>query len=195
MAPHAALEEIGTPFELILVDTKAGAHKRPDYLKLNPNGRVPTLVHDDLAIYESAAIAMHLADWSLASRLAPQIGAPARALYYQWMVYLTNTVQEAYMHYFHPENFCSHPAAHDDIKRVAECRLQSMFVILDTALAKGPYLLGPQFCAADLFLMMLVRWSRNMTNPAANFANIKRCFDLVRARPAVERMYQAQGLS
>ena len=62
IAPHVVLEEIGQPHELVRVDTAVGAHKRPDYLKLNPHGRVPTLADSDLVIYEAAAITLHLAD-------------------------------------------------------------------------------------------------------------------------------------
>lgn len=194
MAPHAALEETGAPHELVLVDTKANAHKKPEYLKLNPNGRVPTLVDGDLVVYESAAIMLHLADKHPASGLAPAPGTPERALYYQWLVYMTNTVQEAYLEYFHPDYYAKTPSGQAEVKSVAEARLQPMFAILDKALERGPYLLGGTFSGADIFLMMMARWSRNMARPAATYANIKRCVDLVAARPAVQRMMKAEGL-
>ena len=195
MAPHAVLEEIGAPYEPVLVDTKAGAHKRPDYLKLNPNGRVPTLVDGDQVVYESAAIVMHLADKHPEAGLAPAPGTPERGRYYQWLTYLTNTVQEAYMSHFHADYYARSEAAIAEVKATAEARLQPMFRIIDTALADGPYLLGQRFSAADIYLMMLARWSRNMAKPAATYPNIKRCVDLVRARPAVERMFKAEGLT
>ena len=74
LAPHAALEETGAAHELVLVDMKSNAHKKPDYLKLNPAGRVPTLVDGDQVVFESAAIMMHLADKHPASGLAPAPG-------------------------------------------------------------------------------------------------------------------------
>lgn len=194
LAPHCALEEAGAAHEMVLVDTKSGAHKKPEYLKLNPNGRVPTLAHGDFAMYESAAIMMHIADCHPASGLAPAIGTPERGRYYQWVIYQTNTVQEAYMQYFHADHYGS-PAAHADIKATAEQRLQPMFAILDAALAAGPYLLGQRFSAADIFLTMMARWSRNMAKPATTYPNIKRCVDLVMARPAIQRAFKAEGLS
>lgn len=194
LAPHCALEEAGAAYELVLVDTKSGAHKKPEYLKLNPNGRIPTLAQGDFVMYESAAILMHVADYHPAQGLAPAIGTPERGRYYQWVTYLTNTVQEAYMQYFHADYYGS-PAAHADIKATAETRLQPMFRILDDALAPGPYLLGQRFSAADIFLIMMARWSRNMTKPAITYPNIKRCVDLVVARPAIQRAYKAEGLS
>lgn len=195
MAPHAALEETGAPHELVLVDMKSNAHKAPDYLKLNPNGRVPTLVDGDQVIYESAAIMMHIADKHPNSGLAPAPGTPERARYYQWLVYMTNTVQEAYMSYFHADYYAKSDAAIAEVKATSEARLQPLFAVLDKALEKGPYLLGERFSGADIFLMMMARWSRNMAKPASTYPNIKRCVDLVLARPAVQRMMKAEGLA
>ena len=62
MAPHILLQELGVPFEKILVDTSTGAHRSEAYRKLNPNGLIPTLVDGDLVLYETAAICMHLCD-------------------------------------------------------------------------------------------------------------------------------------
>ncbi len=195
MAPHAALEETGAPHELVLVDMKSNAHKAPDYLKLNPNGRVPTLVDGDQVVYESAAIMMHLADKHPNSGLAPAPGTPERARYYQWLVYMTNTVQEAYISYFHADYYAKSDAAIAEVKATSEARLQPLFAVLDKALENGPYLLGERLSGADIFLMMMARWSRNMAKPAATYPNIKRCVDLVLARPAVQRMMKAEGLA
>src|SRR5205807_1066498 len=83
MAPHAALEEIGAPYKLVEVDLKGGEHRRPEYLKLNPKGRVPALVVDGAVFTESAAILMHLADSYPEAALAPvRSWATASALCY-----------------------------------------------------------------------------------------------------------------
>lgn len=79
MAPHILLEEIGLPFELLRVDTSAGAHKAPAYLALNPNGLVPVLTDGDLVLFESAAICLHLCDSHPAAGLAPAVGTVERA--------------------------------------------------------------------------------------------------------------------
>lgn len=62
MAPHILLEELSVPYELVLTDTAAGSHKKADYLALNPNGTIPTLVDRGQAIFETAAICLHLVD-------------------------------------------------------------------------------------------------------------------------------------
>jgi glutathione S-transferase len=71
LTPHILLNEIGTSFELALVDRSSDAQRSAAYLRLNPNGRIPTLVDDDLVIYETAAIVLHLVDRFPEANLAP----------------------------------------------------------------------------------------------------------------------------
>ena len=196
MAPHAVLEEIGCPYELVLVDVKKGAHRAPAYLKLNPNGRVPTLVDGDRVMYESAAIVLHLAEKHPEARLMPPAGTPERMLFLQWLMYLTNTVQDSYNLFYHPDNYFADDAGQARLKAAAERRLEAQWGVLDSALAAhGPYLAGAAFSAADLFLHMLSRWSRNSARPTASFPHVRRLVDLVKARPAVQRMMQQEGLT
>jgi glutathione S-transferase len=195
MAPHAALEEIGVPYDLQLIDTSKGEHRRPEYLKLNPNGRVPTLIDGDQVMYEAAGILLHVTDKHKDTGLAPPIGTPARMLYCQWLMYLTNTVQEAYMQIYHADYFAEAPAAQLDVKATAEKRLERMWGNIDAGLAaRGPYLAGESFSGADLYLHMLSRWSRNSPKPAWTWPHVARLVDLVKARPSVRRMMRQEGL-
>lgn len=195
MAPHAALEEIGAPYDLVLIDTKKGEHRTPEYLKLNPNGRVPTLVADGQAMYEAAAILLHLADKHHESGLAPKPGTPARMLFCQWLMYLTNTVQEAYMQVYHADYFAEGHSGQANVKAMAEKRLERMWGNIDADLAaRGPYLAGESFSGADLYLHMLSRWSRNSPRPAWHWPHVAALVDRVKARPAVQRMMAQEGL-
>ena len=196
MAPHAALEETGAKHELVLVDVAKKAHQRPEYLKLNPKGRVPTFVDGDFVLTESAAITMHIADRHPESGLAPPLGSAARAHWYQWLFYLSNTLQPAFLEYFYPEKtFRNAPNTQAQLKASAERRLATMFIYIDAELAgRGPYLLGETFSAADLFMHMLARWSRWFEKPAYRYPHIKQLTDRVKARPAVQRMMNAEGL-
>lgn len=196
MAPHAALIEIGAPFDLVLASIEQGGHKSADYLVLNPNARVPTLIDGAFVIYEAAAILMYLASRHRAARLMPPLGTRAHGRYLQWQVYLTNTVQEAFMHYFHPDQFCTEVAAQDDLKANSEIRIGRFFAVIDQALGvNGPYLAGEEFSTADLYLHMLSRWSRHLAKPAWRYARIRENVELVRDRPAVQSMMKAQGLA
>lgn len=196
MAPHAVLEEIGVKHELVPVDLKSKAHQKPEYLKLNPKGRVPVLVDGDFVMTESAAIVMHLCDRHPEAKLAPPPGSNARGHWYQWLLYLTNTLQPTFLEYFYPErSFPDAPNTQQQFKAGAERRLAGMFIYIDSELAaRGPYLLGDTFSSADIFLHMLARWSRWFEKPAYRYIHIKQLTDLVKARPAVQRMMQAQGI-
>ena len=82
-APHMLLEEIGVPYDLVLVDRAKNAQKSREYLKINPNGRIPTLVDGNLIISETTAIVLHLVDQHADAGLAPELGTPDRAKFYQ----------------------------------------------------------------------------------------------------------------
>jgi glutathione S-transferase len=188
------LREIGAPFELRLVDREHKAHKQPEYLRLNPNGRIPVLIDGDLVLYETAAIALHLADKHPEAELAPAFGSEARAQFYKWMVHLTNTPQATYRAYFYPDQHVSDAAAAPAVKQAAETQLNGMFDRIAEQLGSGPWLLGERFSAADLFLFMLIRWGRGMQRPPRTLPRLGALAERVMARPAVQATIAAEGL-
>ena len=105
MAPHFVLEALKLDFELILVDRKSNAQKSDEYLALNPSGRIPTLIDDELVLFESPAICIHLAESNPSANFIPNIGSKNRAKFFQWMMYLTNTVQAELMIHFYPDDY------------------------------------------------------------------------------------------
>ncbi|HEY7688419.1 MAG TPA: glutathione S-transferase family protein [Dongiaceae bacterium] len=190
MAPHAVLEEIGVPYLLKRVDISSDKPRDPEYLKLNPLGRVPTLVvTGGETIYESAAIVMYLADRHSEAKLAPALTDPQRGLYTQWMFHLTNTLQDAYLLYFYPDRNTTQPEQAPGIRDKAVARVDTIWGNLDQALARrGPYLLGDRFSAADIYMHMLYCWHEPPATLAAAFPAVKRCAELVGQRPPVKRM-------
>ena len=196
MAPHMVLEEIGAPFELSRVDRENNAHKGAAYLRLNPNGLIPAFVDGDLVLFESAAICLHLADTNPEAGLAPTLGTAERAQFYKWLIHLTNTVQAELLSYFYPERLTDDAAAALQVKAHAETRVGEMFDRIEASLAAGgPYLLGPRFSAADLYLLMLARWTRGMTNPARNRKAVRRLLDRLIERPAVKRAFATEKIA
>jgi glutathione S-transferase len=125
LAPHMVLEEIGVGHELILVDRNQNAQKSADYLKLNPNGRLPTLIDGDLVLYEAAAICLHLADRHPEAGLVPELASDERAQCYKWLMYLTNTIQAELLYYFYPQRLSADEAAAAQVKTHAEQRAVS----------------------------------------------------------------------
>jgi glutathione S-transferase len=199
LVPHILLEEISVPFELLLVDRANAAHKRPEYLKLNPNGQIPVLVDGDFVLYETAAIALYLADRFAEKKLAPPPGTPQRAHYYQWMVWCTNTLQAMMMHFFYPERMVDDgdAAAAAQVKRRAESRAGAMLDVLDQQLAAhgGDWVLGADFSAVDPYALMLGRWTRSFARPARSLPHLGPYLQRMLARPAVQRAFASEKLS
>lgn len=196
LAPHILLEEIGAQYSLALVDRANGAHKSPEYLKLNPSGRIPVLLDDDFVLFETAAICLHLADRHPAANLAPALGTTARADFYKWLVYLTNTLQAELIVYFYPDRLADDEAGAASVRRHAEARVAGMLEILDQQLAHagGPFVLGAQYSAVDPFFFMLARWTRGMGKPGRAYPRIGPFLDRMAARPAVQRALAQEGL-
>ena len=143
MIPHILLEELGIPFELLLVDRTKNLHKSADYLRLNPNGKIPTLVQtipgqSDLVLYESAAICLHLSDTHLEAALAPALGTHARAHCYKWLLWLSNTFQPDISMYYYPERYVmiSDPQVVKEVSQQAEARIGGHLAQLDAELAR-----------------------------------------------------------
>ena len=196
MAPQALLNEIGKPVELIKIDDDKNEQKGAEYLRINPHGRVPTLVYDgDRILYESAAICLFLTERHPEIGLAPRPGDPDRGPFLQWMAYLTNTLQEALMHYWHANYFVDGEAEQKRVVLKAEARSDEMFGFLDGVLGKsGPYLCGRNFYACDYYLAMIARWTRKMEKPAIRHPEIRRLVRTCLARPAYAKMLSAQGI-
>ncbi len=195
MVVHQALLEIGAPFKLELVDFKTNAQRDPQYLKLNPQGRVPTLIVDGRPVFEAAAILMLLAERHPEARLAPAIGTPEREAWYQWILFMANTLMPAYRLWFYPAEAAGTDAHPANVRAIIQARIEGAFDLLDAHLAThGPYMLG-EFTGVDLLLTMLLRWSRNMPKPATNWPALKALANLVQARTSWKRLYEIEGLS
>ena len=196
-APHMVLEEIGQKYELFLVDRAKNAQKSKEYLKINPNGRIPALIDGDLVLFESAAIVLHLVDRHPEAGLAPKVGTPERAKFYQWMTFLTNSLQEELMIWQYPERLAGPDAAATEVvKRGAEKRAEAYLDVIEQHLkTNGPLFLGETLSAADFYLVMLARWARPMANPPRSRPNIAKLLDIVTALPAVRRAYAGEGVT
>jgi glutathione S-transferase len=198
LAPHMLLEEIGAPYELVLVDRDSNEHKSPPYLQLNPTGRIPVLIDGDLVLFETAAICLHLADRHPEAELAPALGSDERAEFYKWLIYLTNTLQAELITYFYPGRLADDEAATAQVKAHAQERISGkggMLDIIENQLAQsGAWLLGARYSAADPYLMMLARWTRGMAHPARDRSHLGRFLEAMAARPAVQRAFDQEGL-
>ena len=196
MCVHQALIEAHAEYKLIMVDLKAGGQRDPGYLKLNPDGVVPTLLIDEVPCTESAALLMTVATRHPQAGLIPAETSAARIAWYQWIVYLANTLQPAFRWWFYPGDLSDDPAV-QALLVPAKCRkIESAWTRIDTHLAaQGPYLLGAEFSAPDLLLIMLMRWSRNMPKPATEWPALQRYAARMKDRPSWKQLCRLEELS
>ena len=196
-APHMILEEIGADYALQLVDRTRNAQKSAEYLKVNPNGRIPALEDGELIVTEAAAVVLHLVDRHPEAGLAPKVGTPERAKFYQWLVFLTNSLQEELMIWQYPERLAGDDeAAREIVKRGSEGRASAYLdVIEDHLRLNGPLFLGDKLSAADFYLVMLARWARPMTKPPRSRPHVARLLDRITALPSVGRAYEREGIA
>ena len=197
MAPHLLLEELGAAYELKLVDRTQQAHKSAEYLLLNPNGLIPVLVDGDLVLYETAAICLHLLDTNPKAGLAPAPGSSARAHFYKWLVWMTNSLQAALIIYFYPERWADNAEAAAQVRSHAQTKVGALLDQIEAELARhgGPYLLGETFSAVDLYALMLCRWTRGFGRPARSLPQLGAYLQRLLARPAVQRVFEQEGLA
>ena len=194
MLVHWLLLELDVPHALQLVDTTAGAQKRPEYLALNPNGVVPTLVRAGVPMHESAALAMTLADEHPRAGLAPAPGSALRPAYNQWMFHLANAVQPLFRLWWYPHEAAGE-AQSDAVRAHVAPRIEAAWARIDAQLEKsGPHLLGGNPSVADFYLTMLMRWSRHMPRPATDWPHLHALAQRMRARPSFKLLYEREGL-
>jgi len=194
-AVHWLLIEIGEPHELRRLDLDAGDHRKPEYLKLNPNGRVPTMIVDGVPLHECAALLLLLAERHPQAGFAPPAGSPQRGPYLTWMFHLSNTVQTAFHDWFYPQQQAG-PAAEAAVKETARGRIESGWNRVEAQLAAGgPYLIGDRVGAVDFLATMLMRWSRNMPKPATQWPTIANYLARMKSRPSSKALYEREGLT
>lgn len=208
MAPHILLRELGIPFELLLVDRTQNAQKMTAYLQLNPNGLIPVLTSKDaecdLILYESAAICLYLCDTHPDVGLAPKVGTVERAHFYKWLMWLTNTLQATLIVYFYPERWVNagNTAGAQAVKAQAEAKVGVLLDQLDAELARQAkmhaevWLLGANYSAADIYALMLCRWTRNFqSKPARERLHLGPYLQRMLARPAVAKAFEVEQLA
>ncbi len=195
LAIHAALKEIGAPYDLVEIDIEAGQQRSPEYLRINPQGKVPTLLIDGKPFTESAALMMMLAERHPQSNLAPKAGSLARAEWYELIVMMANSLGNNFRLWFYPSDVAS--TKEDSALRCAiQQRIEAMWATLDARLANnGPYLLGETFSGADLMLTMYMRWSRNMPRPATAWPALQTYADMMRTRPSWRHITEVEALT
>ena len=173
------LEELNADYETYVLNLKAGEQRKADYLAINPMGKVPAIKHGEALITEQVAIYQYLAELYPEAGLAPQIGSPLRGPFLRWLAFYGSSfepavVDKAQKHEPSPPSTCPYSD------------FDTMFTTLTDQLAKGPYILGEQFSAADVLWANALRWT-TMFKLAPMTPVIQAYIDRVTSRPAAAR--------
>ncbi len=207
LSPQCVLEESGLPYEFIEVDISEDTERDPEYLKLNPHGRIPTLIFEDKVMIESAAISIYLADKHSHTQLSPPLDHPERSRYLQWMVYLTNTLQETLLLKMYSSLYTDDPQGYDATISRATSKLDTIMSFVEKSLnvTEGPFFLGNELTTADIYLNMLTGWDpaiqvRILSSSTTadipenqRYPNVERNYAEMLKRPSIAKTFSANG--
>jgi glutathione S-transferase len=174
------MEELGQPYDIKLISLSKGDNMKPDYLAINPMGKVPALKHGNTVITEAAAICAYLADEFPQAKLNVPVGAPGRGVYLKWLFFGPSCIEPAVIDRAAPRK--------EEARRgmLGYGDFDTVMNVTAKAVEKGPWLMGEQFTAADVVVGSGIRWGmmfkmipehKEFTDYAARIA----------ARPAAQR--------
>ena len=184
-ATRALFEELGVDVDMCVLNLKAGDTRKPEYLAVNPMGKVPAIRHGDALITEQPAVFMYLADLYPEARLAPPIGDPLRGPYLRWMVFYGSCFEPAVV-----DKSMKREPAPPSTSPYGD--FDSMLHTLTAQLAGGPYLLGERFSAADVLYGTALNWMTQF-KLVPELPVIRAYIDRVNARPAMQRAAAADA--
>lgn len=188
LAPMAVLEEIGAEYEPIEIDVASNEHKGAAFRKIHPLGLMPALrLPDGRTVFESAGIAMFLADRHPEASLAPNMASADRAFYNQWLFFLADTVFPAYGRYYKSADFSMDPGDNSRIKELGARLLINVWEVVERALDGREWLVGSTCTAADIYMLMLTTWDDNPTAFQIRCPNIARVSSAAANRPGVAK--------
>lgn len=185
--PRWLLEELEVPYVLERLDMSKGQHKSLDYMKIHPHGAVPAFVDGSLAMFESAAIVMYLADKYPEKGLAPAPGTPERGPYYQWILYAMTTLEPPLLQYFLHTRMLPEDKRSAHEAEQAHARLDEVFKVLGHELRDRPYMVGSHFTAADVMIGSMLGWAKMLGLLDKAGSELNEYFARIADRPAFKR--------
>jgi len=190
---HIALVEAGADYELVLTNTRAGDQRRPEYLAVNPKGRVPALETDQGVLTETPAILLYIAQRFPQARLAPLDDPFALAQVQARTAFLACEVQVAFAMHFRSYRYAEDPAAQAAIKAYAPTALAEKFALLED-MHVGPWAAGEAFSIVDPFLFVMTAWlEEEGLCDARRFPKLQKHASKMRERPSVKHVVAVEG--
>ena len=193
--PQAVLEEIGVEHVILPVDIYQDEHLTPEYLSMNPAGKVPALkLADGRVMHEAAAIMLYLAETHQRTDLAPAPDDPIRGEFLSTYFYLTSVVQNAHKQFYYPHRFTTDQANTDAVKNQARLNITEEWKVIEKRLnAGGPFVFGDRYTLCDMFAVMLITWNPDTKQLLADFPGLQACFRAAREKPAMAKVLELNG--
>jgi len=186
LAPHIALEEAGAHYETVRVDLRAKDQRKPDYLAINPKGRVPALVTDKGVLTENPAILVFVAQNFPEARLAPLDDAFAFAQVQAFNSYLCSTVHVAHAHLTRGYRWADGSAAIAAMREKAPQSIGECFELIEREMLARPWVMGERYTICDPYLFTLARWLEDDGVDPAPFPKVRDHLQRMSERPAVK---------
>lgn len=193
LATHIALEEAGADYEAVKVDFATQAQRSPEYLRVNPKGRVPALVTDTGTLSETPALLVYVAQRFPAAELAPLSDPFALAQIQEFNSYLCATVHVAHAHGRRGPRWADDPAAHESMTRKVASNMTDCFGLIEEKFLKGPWVMGDRYTIADPYLFTIGSWLEGDGVDTSKLPRVMEHRRRMLARPAVQRAVAAEG--
>jgi glutathione S-transferase len=179
-----ALTEADLPFELVKLDMTKGEHKSEAFLKINPNAKVPALVDEGKALYESAAICIHIAEKKPEKKLMPKAGTFERSLVNQWLSFCLSEL-EAHLWLIAKHTFILPEAERNlaSVKPFALSEFNKSMKTVEMQLAKSDYLVANQFTVADIMIAQTLFWAQQVEGTNINQPQVQAYLQRCKGRP------------
>ena len=189
MAPHILLEEAGAAYEIRLLDFSAAEQQSPEYLAVNPKGRVPALITEHGILTETPAILADIAQIFQDAHLAPTdpFGfAEAQA----FNIYLAATVHVNHAHKQRGSRWTDDAAAQEKMRESVPATMAECARVIEKHYLKGPWVMGEAYSMCDAYLYVVTRWMKVDGVNLDDFPAISRHFNAMKDRPAVQKITQ-----
>jgi glutathione S-transferase len=193
LASHIALEESGAPYTIERIDFKANQQNSPEYLKVNPKGRVPALVTDHGILTETPAVLAFIAQSFPKAKLAPVDDIFAFAQVQAFNSYLCSTLHVAHAHKMRGYRWAAEETSFADMKRMIPKTVGASFGLVERDMLKGPWVMGEAFTICDIYLFTVAQW---LEGDGVDLATLPRVVDhrnRMAARPAVKKVLEAEA--
>jgi len=188
LASHITLEEAGASYTTERLDFKSNQQSSPDYLKLNPKGRVPTLVTDHGILTETPAVLAFIAQSFPKAKLAPLEDTFAFARVQAFNSYLCSTVHVAHAHKGRGYRWATEESSFSDMKRKVPESVGACFVLIERDMLKGPWVMGEQYTICDPYLFALALWLEGDSVDLAGLPKVADHRKRMSERPAVKKV-------